>query len=125
MLAGCGKSAEDKAKDQVCNARDDIAKQVSSLQSLTVETATVDQVKSSLTSIQNDLKKISDAQGDLKGARKEQVQKANETFTSQVTTVANDLKSNLSLQGAAQQLQSAVTQLGNAYKQSFAQIDCS
>jgi hypothetical protein len=125
VLAGCGKSAEDKAKDQVCNARDDIAKQVSSLQSLTVETATVDQVKSSLTSIQNDLKKISDAQGDLKGARKEQVQKANETFTSQVTTVANDLKSNLSLQGAAQQLQSAVTQLGNAYKQSFAQIDCS
>jgi cysteinyl-tRNA synthetase len=125
VLAGCGSSAEDKAKDQVCNARDDIAKQVSSLQSLTVETATVDQVKSSLTSIQNDLKKISDAQGDLKGARKEQVQKANETFTSQVNTVANDLKSNLSLQGAAQQLQSAVTQLGNAYKQSFAQIDCS
>ena len=84
----------------------------------------MDQVKSSLTAIQNDLNKIADAQGDLKGTRKQQVQKANETFKSQVSGLVNDLKSTQSLQGAAQQLQSAITQLGNAYKESLAPIDC-
>ena len=45
VLAGCGQSEEEKAADQVCSARDDIAKQVDQLQGLTLTTATTDQVR--------------------------------------------------------------------------------
>ena len=44
-FAGCGQSGEDKAKDDVCDARADIQKKVSGLQNLTLATASVDQVK--------------------------------------------------------------------------------
>ena len=44
LLAGCGQSEEETATDQVCSARDDIAKQVDQLKGLTLTTATTDQV---------------------------------------------------------------------------------
>ena len=43
-LAACGESSEDKAKTTVCNARDDIGKQVADLKSLTPATVTKDAV---------------------------------------------------------------------------------
>jgi hypothetical protein len=124
-VAACGESKEDKAKKQVCSARDDIGKQVSSLKSLTPATLTADSAKNSLTAIQNDLKKISDAQGDLNDTRKKQVQDANATFGSALTSIASDLGSSLSAADARTKLTSALQELSTAYQQSFAKIDCS
>jgi Tfp pilus assembly protein PilP len=124
-LAGCGQSAQDEAKNDVCDARADIQKRVTSLQNLTLATASVDQVKSDLNGIKNDLGKIADAQDQLSETRKQQVKKANETFTSQVDTMAKDLGSSKSLTGVAQQLKTNIANLGNAYKQALAPIDCS
>jgi hypothetical protein len=124
-VAACGESKEDKAKKQVCSARDDIGKQVNSLKSLTPATLTADGVKSSLTAIQNDLKKISDAQGDLSDARKKQVQEANATFGSALTSIAGELGSSLSAADARTQLASSFQELSTAYQQSFAKLDCS
>jgi hypothetical protein len=123
-VAGCGQSDEEKAKDDVCDAVADIQKQAKELQSLTLGTATVDQVKSNLNAIEDDLTKIADAQDQLDKTRKEQVQKANETFKSQLDSLIRDLGSSESLQGAAQRLKSGIANLANAYKQSFAPIDC-
>jgi hypothetical protein len=63
--------------------------------------------------------------GPNRSKRKQQVEKANETFKSQLDTLTKDLGSSQSLQGAAQQLKTDITNLANAYKQSFAPIDCS
>jgi uncharacterized phage infection (PIP) family protein YhgE len=125
VVADCGESGEDKAKNDVCDARADIQKQVNDLSSLTLATASVDKVKSGLTAIKDDLSKIADAQGKLDERRKQQVQQATETFTSQVNKVANDLKSSQSLQDAATQLKTDLANLANSYKQAFGPVDCS
>jgi Tfp pilus assembly protein PilP len=123
-LAACGESDEEKAQNTVCDARADIQKQVDELQNLTIGTATTDQIKSNLDAIKDDLGKISGAQDQLDDKRKQQVQQANQTFKSQVDALAGDLGKSQSLESAAQQLKADLTALGNAYKQSFAQIDC-
>ena len=74
-LAACGESDEDKAKSDVCDARDDIQANVKDLQNLTLGTATLDKIRSNLTAIQDDVKKIADAQGKLSESDKEQVER--------------------------------------------------
>lgn len=123
-LAGCGQSAQEKAKNDVCDARADIQNKVTDLQNLTLATASVDRVKSDLNGIKDDLGKIADAQGDLDKTRKQQVQKANETFKSQLDQMAKDLGKGKSLNDVAQQLNTDIADLGNAYKEVFAPIDC-
>jgi hypothetical protein len=123
-LASCGTSKEDKAKQQVCDARSDIAKQVDTLKGLTVTTATTSQISTSLKAISNDLKQIASAQGNLSDSRKKQVQDANEAFTSQMQSTISDLGQSLSLSNAKAQLESSLKQLATAYQQSFAKVDC-
>jgi len=116
-LSACGESKEDKAKSTVCDARADISKEVDQLTGLTASTVTVDGVQDSLKAITGNLSKIKDAQGDLSGDRRQQVQDATQAFTAQVQST--------SLSDAKAQLTSALQQLGTAYKQSFARVDCS
>jgi uncharacterized protein YjbJ (UPF0337 family) len=123
-LGACGESEQDKAKSTVCDARADISKQVDQLKGLTVSTVTVDGVQNSLKAINSDLSKIKDAQGDLSGDRRRQVQDATKTFTSQVQSIAGSVGKSTSLSEAKAQLTSALQQLGDAYKQSFAKVDC-
>jgi uncharacterized phage infection (PIP) family protein YhgE len=124
-LGACGESKQDKAKTAVCDARADIGKQVDKLKSLTITTATTDDVQNSLKAINSDLSKIKDAQGDLSDARRQQVQDANKAFTSQLSDIAGSLGKSTSLSDAKAQLTSALQQLATAYKQSFARVDCS
>jgi hypothetical protein len=124
-LGACGESKQDKAKKTVCSARSDISKQVDQLKGLTVSTVTLDGVQNSLKAINSDLGKIKDAQGDLSGDRRQQVQDATKTFTSQVTSIAGSVGKSTSLSDAKSQLTSALQQLGAAYQQSFARVDCS
>src|SRR3954452_14239760 len=123
-LGACGESPQDKAKSTVCDARADISKQVDQLKGLTLSTATIDGVQSSLKAINSDLSKIRDAQGDLSGDRRQQVQDASKTFTSQLQSIAGSVGKSTSLSEARAQLTSALQQLGDAYKQSFAKVDC-
>ena len=96
VLAGCGDSSEDKAQTTVCNARDDISKQVNDLKSLTPSTITTDAVTQSLTAIQQDLSDMAGAQKDLSSDRREQVQSATQTFTSSVKDIAGQIGSSMS-----------------------------
>jgi conjugal transfer/entry exclusion protein len=124
-LAACGESKEEKAQKQVCNARSDIKKQIDELQGLTVSTATVNGVKSNVKAIGDAVKQIDDAQGGLKGPRKQQVQQANQTFKSALSNIAGSIGRSTSVSDAAQQLQSAVKSLADGYQQALAPIDCS
>jgi hypothetical protein len=125
VLAACGQSQQDKAKSQVCDARADIKKQVDQLKGLTVSTASVDGVKSSLKTIQTDLGKMKDAQGDLNADRKKQVTAANQAFASQLSSIVKNVGSSLSLTEAATQVKSALAQLTSTYQQTLGRIDCS
>jgi uncharacterized protein HemX len=123
-FAACGQSDEEKAKADVCDARDDIQANVEELQSLTLGTATTDKVRSSLNAIRDDLSKIADAQDQLSEGEKQQVQKANEAFKSKVKAVRGDLGTSVSIEDAAKQLKSDFAELATTYQQSFAPIDC-
>jgi hypothetical protein len=124
-LAGCGESAEDKAKAQVCDASADISKQISTLSTLPISTSAVTEAKAGLEAIGKDLKTIKDAQPDLQPGRKEQVEKASEAFQKQLSSTLSAIPSGLSLGNAQTQLETALTQLGNSYKQTLAPINCS
>ena len=124
-LGACGgDSDEEKATSKVCDARDDIAKQVDTLQGLTISTATTDEISKSLSAIGKDLTQIKDAQADLSDDRRSEIQAANKTFESQVKSAISDLGTSTSIDEAKNQLSAAFKALGDAYKQTFAKIDC-
>ena len=124
-LAACGESKEDKAKSKVCDARDDIGKQVDKLSGLTISTATLDQVTSSLNAIKQDLSDIADAQGDLSDQKKKDVQAANEAFKATVSQIASSVGKSLALQDAGAQAKQALQELASTYQSTFGKIDCS
>jgi Tfp pilus assembly protein PilP len=123
-LAACGESEQDKAKTQVCDARADIQKQIGELQGLNPSTASVDGVTQNLRAIRDDLGKIRDAQGDLNGERKKQVQDANQAFSQQVSSIVSTVGRSLSVSDAESQLRSALAELSSSYKQTLGKVDC-
>jgi Tfp pilus assembly protein PilP len=125
VVTACGKSKEQKAMDSVCSARADINKQVNHLKGLTPSTATLGDVQKSVQAIGNDLSKITDAQGDLKGDRKTQVQNANAQFKSQLQGIVKTVGRSLSVGQAKTQATQALQALATAYKKSLAPINCS
>ena len=124
VLAACGESDEEKAKADVCDARDDIRANVKELQKLTLGTVTSDKIRSSLEAIRDDVAKIADAQGDLSASDREQIQKANAAFKSDVKALATDLGKSVSIEAAVKQLKADFTALAATYEQSFAPLDC-
>ena len=124
-LGACGQSKADRAKSTVCSARTDIKKQVDSLKGLTLSTATTSQISTSLKAIGEDLGKIAGAQGDLSAQRRQEVQKANQAFTSQIKDIASSLGSATSLSEASSAVTSALQKLATSYEQTLAKVDCS
>jgi uncharacterized protein YhaN len=124
-LGACGESKEEKASNTVCDARDDMAKQVDELKALTPATVTRDGVKQNLDAIKKDLNDMADARPDLSDDRRSQVETATKEFTSSVETVVADVGKSLSASDAKTQVVGALQQLEASYKKSFAPLDCS
>lgn len=109
---------------QVCSARSDIKKQVDKLTSMTPATFSAGAVQDAVTAIGADVGKIKDAQPKLNEKRKQEIQSANQTFSSSVQSITGQALKSLSAGNAAAQLEAAAKQLGDAYKQSLAKVDC-
>jgi hypothetical protein len=124
LLAGCGQSQAEKASAQVCTARDDIAKHVDQLKGMTLSTATTSQIKQSLQAIKDDMAKIGDAQSDLSDERRNDVQVANDQFTSSVRDTVKSIGSTVSVEQAKSRLHEAFQQLETTYRTTFAKLDC-
>lgn len=122
-LASCGESEQAKAEKSVCEARATISTSVQSLQQLTLQTASLAAVESDVKSISSSLEQMREAQSKLRGTRKEQVQQATETFSTELSTLAHELKS-LTLPNAKSQLTAAADKLLTSYKQALAPIAC-
>lgn len=125
-IAACGDSESDqeKAQNQVCDARADIEQQISELRGLNLDTATVGGIKQRLDTIKQDLVKMKDAQPDLDDQRKQQVESANKAFGSQVESVVKGLGTGSSLSEALTDLQNSLIELRDGYQQALAPIDC-
>jgi chromosome segregation ATPase len=121
---GCGESDEEKAQNDVCDARADLKNRIDDLASLTITTATLDAVQEDLNGIRDDLNKIADAQGDLGEERRQEVESATQAFTAELKTVASNLGTNLSISDAAAKVKTAAEQLVASYKQTFETVDC-
>jgi hypothetical protein len=124
VLGACGQSAEEKAQTKVCDARDDIGKQVNELKSMTPATVTTDAVKQNLDAIRNDLKDMSDAQSDLSGDRRSEVEAANKQFASSVKETASKAVSSMSASDAKAALTTSLEQLQASYQSAFKPVNC-
>ena len=123
-LGACGESDEEKAQNTVCDARDDIGKQVDELKSLTPATVTTDAVTQNLDAIKNDLEDISDAQSDLSSDRRSEAEAANQAFTTSIQGIAGQLGSSLSASDAKAEVVTALQQLEASYQKTFAPLNC-
>jgi hypothetical protein len=123
-LTGCGESAEAKAKKQVCTARNDISKQITTLKGLTLSSSTAATARASFEAIGKDVTQIKNAQPKLEPSRRQQVEAATHTFVTQVNSIASSLSSNVSPSTAVTQFNSALSQLGTAYSQTLGPINC-
>jgi hypothetical protein len=123
IAVASGDSKEEKAMAQICGARADIAEQLKSLQGLEPGSA-AGQVRTSLQAIGEDLKTIGDARADLAGARREQVQKANDTFVASVKDTVGGVTNLASLQSAAGDVGQAAKQLAQTYQATYGKLDC-
>jgi predicted nucleic acid-binding Zn-ribbon protein len=123
-FGACGESDEEKAQNQVCDAREDIKAQVTELQQLTIGTATTDKIKTHLNAIKDDINEITDAQGQLTDNQKQQVEQANQAFKSQIDDLAANLGTSVSLQDAAARLKTSITDLVEAYDKALSPVEC-
>jgi uncharacterized protein YoxC len=124
LVVGTGDSKADQAMAQVCESRSNIAEQVDGLKGLTLSSASVDDVTSSLQAIRGDLSKIVDARRDLAEDNRDAVQAANDAFAATVRETAATVVRSLSVQDAAAQLQDAVQKLAATYQDTYGKIDC-
>jgi hypothetical protein len=124
--ASTGTSTGDAAAAQttVCNARDDIGKEVDELKSLTPSTVSRGAVTASIAAITKDLDAISGAQGSLSGERRSELEAANTEFKAAVKETAAQVVSSVTASDAKASLVSALQQLGTSYQQTFASLDC-
>jgi DNA-directed RNA polymerase specialized sigma24 family protein len=123
-LGACGESSEEKAMNTVCDARDDIGKQVADLKSLTPATVTADAVTQDLGAIEKDLNDMADAKSDLSSDRRSEVEAANKEFASSVEEIGNELGSSLSASDAKAGIVNALQQLEASYQKAFAPLNC-
>lgn len=126
-LGACGDSGEsdeEQAQKTVCDARDDIGKQVDDLKSLTPATVTADAVVQNLDAIDKDLNAMNDARSDLSSDQRSEVEAANKEFESSVEGIASELGSSLSASDAKAGIVTALQQLAASYQKAFAPLNC-
>lgn len=124
-LAACGggESEQAKAEKSVCEAKTAISTSVQSLQHLTPQTVTATTVRNDVNTISESLAKLKQAQEKLSGPRREEVEKANETLSSELNALAGELTT-LTPASIKSKLSAAVEKLATSYKQALAPIPC-
>ena len=131
-LAACGESKQEKAQKTVCNARAEISKQITKLQTLTPSATAIEEAKSGVKVIGDELKKIKEAQGDLAPARKEQVEPAVKVFDAELKSIAANVATNIpsgglesALKAVGPRLKASLNALAASYRRALAPINCS
>ena len=125
LLVACGESEEEKAQNEVCDARADIERRVDDLAGLSLTTVSIEQVTNNLEAIRDDLETIAAEQGDLEPERRQEVEQAGQRFRSQLETTARDVVSGAtSGEQAGAALGAALDDLAKSFREAYAPLDC-
>jgi hypothetical protein len=125
VLVSCGEAEEEKAQNEVCDARADIQRRVDDLADLTITTASIEQVTDTLEAIRDDLEKIADEQDDLEPDRQQDVEDAGKRFRSQLQATAQDVASgSASGEAAGARVGSALDELAKSFREAYAPLNC-
>ncbi len=134
LLVACGGDSEEEALEKVCNAADDIEQRVNDLATLTVATASAEQVEEDLNAIGEDLETIKDSAGDLRESERNEVEEAAQSLESTVDESLSEIGEGQSLEGPAtevfgaidrpEQLESALGPLRSSIQALLTPIDC-
>jgi hypothetical protein len=125
LLIACGESEEEKAQNEVCDARADIQRRVDDLGDLTITTASIERVTNNLKAIRDDLETIAAEQGDLEPERRQEVEEAGTRFRSQLQAAAEDVVAGAaSGEEAGARVGSALDELAQSFREAYAPVDC-
>ena len=125
LPVACGESEEEKAQNSVCDARADIQKRVDDLGALTITSASIDEVKSNLKAIRDDLEKIAAEREDLAPEQRDAVDQAAKRFRSELETAAKDVVSGTaSGEEAGARIGAALDQLAKSFREAYGPVDC-
>ena len=125
LMVACGESEEEKAQNEVCDARANIERRVDDLAGLTITTASIEQVTNNLEAIRDDLETIAAEQGDLEPERRQEVEQAGERFRSELEATARDFVSGTtSGEEAGARAGSALDDLAKSFRDAYGPVDC-
>ena len=125
LAAACGESEEEKAQNEVCDARADIERRIGELADLTITSVSIEQVTNNLKAIGDDLEKIAAEQGDLEPERQQEVEEAGRRFRSQLEDTARDFVSGAtSGEEAGERAGAALDDLADSFRDAYAPVDC-
>jgi Tfp pilus assembly protein PilP len=127
-LVACGESAEEKAKAEVCDARNEINSQIAKLQSLTLSTNTANEAKASFEAIGSSLTKIKNGASKLAPSRREQVDDGLKKLEGEASKIVSEVSSNLTvanLEAGLTKFKSALSAFGANFNQALAPVGCS
>ena len=125
LPVACGESEQEKAQNSVCDARADIQKRVDDLGALTITSASIDEVKSNLKAIRDDLEKIAAEREDLAPEQRDAVDQAAKRFRSELETAAKDVVSGTaSGEEAGARIGAALDQLAKSFREAYGPVDC-
>jgi hypothetical protein len=132
-VAGCGESSQEKASKQVCSATSEISAQVEKLKALPISLGFVAEAQKSVEAINKSVSKIKDAEPKLSDSQKEEINAANKTLATELTTITTAVisaaRSSSDIQGAIKhaepQIKAALNKLAANYKKAFEGLKCS
>jgi hypothetical protein len=131
-VVGCGESSEEKAAKQVCAATAEISAQVEKLKALPISLGFIAEAQKSVEAIDKSVTKIKDAEPKLEPTHREEVNAANRTLATELTTITTAVisaaKSSSDLEGAIKraepQIKAALNKLAVNYKKAFEALKC-
>ena len=123
-LAGCGKSDQEKAQDNACNAVNSIKTQVNELSGYTPSTVTKAKVQENVAQIRDNLSELKQTLPDVSADLKSQLQSATDAFSQSLSSIVNTVLQSTSISEAKQQVVAAADTLAASYKKAFGSVSC-
>ena len=129
-LAACGESSQEKAKKQACAATKEIKSQVAKLDTLTISSSFLTEVKTSGEAINKSVGELKSAGPNLGSPHKEEFEAATRSFQLELASLtATTLKSSTSgeaaLKSAEPKIKESLSTLATSYKKAYEELKCS
>jgi cytochrome c556 len=125
VTASCGgESSASDAKAKACDARNDIHAQITKLEGVTTGDTTLDEAKTALQRISDDLDQIATEAPKATGSVNDELTAANEQFTEDLQQVKQGVASAGSVSGTVDAVSAAGQKLAASYKSAFADVGC-